>query len=127
VGRVGLEPAIARIRRQKESAVDEQDFERATMLRDEERRLLSDRRAAEDKWLVTERVQEADLAREDAADGAADQPGDEAPGAASASSLRAGRGGAPRGFGCLGSGVGWPEAGNHGPFSNNLLNGTSAC
>jgi ATP-dependent Clp protease ATP-binding subunit ClpA len=74
---------IARIRRQKESAVDEQDFERAARLRDEERRLLSDRRAAEDEWLVAERVQEAGLAQEDAADSAEDQPGDEAPGAAS--------------------------------------------
>jgi hypothetical protein len=64
-------------------AVDEQDFGRAARLRDEERRLLSDRRAAEDEWLVAERVQEAGLAREDAADSAEDQPGDEAPGAAS--------------------------------------------
>jgi hypothetical protein len=56
--------------------VGEQDFGRAARLRDEERRLLSDRRAAEDEWLVAERVQEADLAREDAADSAEDQPGD---------------------------------------------------
>ncbi len=78
-----VDAEIARIRREKESAVDEQDFERAARLRDEERRLLSDRRAAEDEWLVAERVQEADPAREDAADSAEDQPGDEAPGAAS--------------------------------------------
>jgi ATP-dependent Clp protease ATP-binding subunit ClpC len=71
------------MRRQKESALDEQDFERAARLRDEERRLLSDRRAAEDAWLVAERVKEAGLAPEDAADGAEDEPGDEAPGAAS--------------------------------------------
>jgi hypothetical protein len=45
--------------------------------------LLSDRRAAEDEWLVAVRVQEAGLAREDAADSAENQPGDEAPGAAS--------------------------------------------
>jgi hypothetical protein len=39
-------------------------------LRDEERKLLSDGRAAEDEWLVAVRVQEAGLAREDAADSA---------------------------------------------------------
>ena len=76
---------IARVRRQKESAIDEQDFERAARLRDEERRLLSDRRAAEDAWLVAERVKEAGLAPEDAAGGAEDEPGDEAPGASAAS------------------------------------------
>jgi len=78
-----VDAEIARVRRQKESAIDEQDFERAARLRDEERRLLGDRRAAEDEWLMAERVQEAGLAPEDAADGAEDEPGGEAPGAAS--------------------------------------------
>jgi hypothetical protein len=78
-----VDAEIARVRRQKESAIDEQNFERAARLRDEEKRLLSDRRAAEAAWLVAERVHEAGLAPEDAADGAADEPGDEAPGAAS--------------------------------------------
>jgi len=80
-----VDAEIARVRRQKESAIDEQDFERAARLRDEERRLLSDRRAAEDAWLVAERVKEAGLAPEDAAGGAEDEPGDEAPGASAAS------------------------------------------
>ena len=75
-----VDAEIARVRRQKESAIDEQDFERAARLRDEERRLLGDRRAAEDEWLMAERVQEAGLAPED---GAEDEPGGEAPGAAS--------------------------------------------
>ncbi len=74
-----VDAEIARIRRQKESAIDEQDFERAAGLRDEERRLLGDRRAAEDEWLVAERVQEAGLAPEDATDDAGDEPGDETP------------------------------------------------
>jgi ATP-dependent Clp protease ATP-binding subunit ClpA len=78
-----LDAEIARVRRQKESAIDEQDFERAAGLRDQERGLLSDRRAAEDAWLVAERVKEAGLAPEDAAGGAGDEPGDQAPGAAS--------------------------------------------
>jgi ATP-dependent Clp protease ATP-binding subunit ClpC len=74
---------IARVRRQKESAIDVQDFERAARLRDEERTLLGERRAAEDEWLVAERVQEAGLAPEDATDGAQDEPGGEEPGVAS--------------------------------------------
>jgi ATP-dependent Clp protease ATP-binding subunit ClpC len=74
-----VDAEIARVRRQKESAIDEQDFERAARLRDEEYRLLTDRRAAEGDWLAAERVREAGLAPEDATD----EPGDEAPGAAS--------------------------------------------
>jgi len=78
-----VDAEIARVRRQKESAIDEQDFERAATLRDEERTLLGTRRAAEDEWLVAERIQEAGLAPENVADGAEDEPGDEAPPAAS--------------------------------------------
>jgi ATP-dependent Clp protease ATP-binding subunit ClpC len=77
-----VDAEIARVRRQKESAIDEQDFEKAARLRDAERRLLLDRRVAEDEWLVTERVQEAGLAAEDVT-GAGDEPGDEEPGTAS--------------------------------------------
>jgi ATP-dependent Clp protease ATP-binding subunit ClpC len=74
-----IDAEVARVRRQKESAIDEQDFEQAARLRDEEKRLLSDRRAAEHSWLVAERVKEAGLVPEDAED----DPGDEEPGAAS--------------------------------------------
>lgn len=88
-----VDAEIARIRRQKESAIDEQDFERAAGLRDEERRLLSDRRMAENEWLVAERVRyeeggrvPGDLAPEEFTDGSRDGPGepdDGTPGAAS--------------------------------------------
>jgi ATP-dependent Clp protease ATP-binding subunit ClpC len=74
-----IDAEVARVRRQKESAIDEQDFEQAARLRDEEKRLLSDRRAAEHSWLVAERVKEAGAAPEDTED----EPGDEEPGAAS--------------------------------------------
>ncbi|HUN34886.1 MAG TPA: UvrB/UvrC motif-containing protein [Trebonia sp.] len=74
-----IDAEIAGVRRQKESAIDEQDFERAAALRDEEKRLLSDRHAAEYSWLVAERIKEAGVVPEDAED----EPGDEAPGAAS--------------------------------------------
>jgi len=82
-----VDAEIARVRRQKESAIDEQDFERAARLRDEEKRLLLDRQTAEYAWLVAERVKEAGVMPADAADGAhddsVDEPGDEEPGAAS--------------------------------------------
>jgi ATP-dependent Clp protease ATP-binding subunit ClpA len=72
-----VDAEIARVRRQKESAIDEQDFERAARLRDAEKKLLSDRRQAEDAWLAGGDIPEA---RPGAA---GDQPGDEPPGAAS--------------------------------------------
>ena len=83
-----VDAQIAGVRRQKESAIDERDFERAARLRDEERGLLRDRRAAEDEWLVAERVQEAGLTPEDATDGAGDEPGGEAPGQSRPASSR---------------------------------------
>jgi primosomal protein N'' len=78
-----VDAEIARVRWQKESAIDEQDFERAARLRDEERRLLLDRRVAEDAWLAAEHVRDVGPAPEDATESAEDEPGDEAPGVAS--------------------------------------------
>jgi hypothetical protein len=84
---------LARVRAQKESAIDEQDFERAARLREEEKRLLADRGEAEAAWLAAGDIPEAGLASGegpgagdepgDEAPGAGDEPGDEAPGAAS--------------------------------------------
>ena len=74
-----IDAEVARVRRQKESAIDEQDFEQAARLRDEEKRLLSDRHAAEYSWLAAERIKEAGAVSE----AAEDEPGDEAQGAAS--------------------------------------------
>ncbi|HLI42168.1 MAG TPA: UvrB/UvrC motif-containing protein [Streptosporangiaceae bacterium] len=84
---------LARVRMQKESAIDEQDFERAARLREEEKRLLADRGEAEAAWLAAGDIPEAGLASGegpgagdepgDEAPGAGDEPGDEAPGAAS--------------------------------------------
>jgi ATP-dependent Clp protease ATP-binding subunit ClpC len=55
--RVGTGPAtddldeqIAQVRRDKESAIDSQDFEQATSLRDRERRLLADKTARRNQW-----------------------------------------------------------------------------
>jgi ATP-dependent Clp protease ATP-binding subunit ClpA len=79
-----IDAEIAKVRRQKESAIDEQDFERAAGLRDQEKRLLSERRAAEDAWLTAEDIPEAGPdAPADEPPGAASGQGDEPPGAAS--------------------------------------------
>jgi ATP-dependent Clp protease ATP-binding subunit ClpC len=75
-----VDAEIAKVRKQKESAIDEQDFERAAVLRDAEKKLLSDRRTAEE--LLAGEIPEAGLASEDGPD-TGDEPGDDAPGAAS--------------------------------------------
>jgi ATP-dependent Clp protease ATP-binding subunit ClpA len=76
-----IDAGIAKVRRQKESAIDEQDFERAAALRDEEKELLRERRDAERVWLADEASPEAPGGPgvDPDADG---QPGEEPPDAA---------------------------------------------
>src|SRR5690606_4039911 len=45
-----LDDKIANVRRDKESAIDEQDFEKAASLRDVERRLTEERASKEQAW-----------------------------------------------------------------------------
>jgi len=45
-----LEEEASRIRKQKESAIDDQDFERAASLRDQEKRILDRKQAREKEW-----------------------------------------------------------------------------
>ena len=45
-----LEQEIAQVRRDKEAAVDRQDFEAAVALREKEKRLLADRADREKEW-----------------------------------------------------------------------------
>ena len=45
-----LEERIAEVRRQKETAIEEQDFERAARFRDDEKRLAAERSEKEDEW-----------------------------------------------------------------------------
>jgi ATP-dependent Clp protease ATP-binding subunit ClpC len=47
-----LEERIAEVRRQKEQAIEEQDFERAARFRDDEKRLAAERAEKEDEWRV---------------------------------------------------------------------------
>jgi ATP-dependent Clp protease ATP-binding subunit ClpC len=45
-----VDDQIAEVRMKKESAIDSQDFEAAARMRDEERRLIDERKAREDQW-----------------------------------------------------------------------------
>ena len=54
-----VEDAILEVRREKEAAIEVQDFEKAASLRDRERKLLNQRRELEEKW------QESDGRRRD--------------------------------------------------------------
>jgi ATP-dependent Clp protease ATP-binding subunit ClpC len=47
-----IETELAQVTREKETAIEEQDFERAAQARDQERRLLGRRREAEQAWLA---------------------------------------------------------------------------
>ena len=47
-----LETDIAQLRRDKESAIDSQDFETAAALRDKEKRLLDDKACKETSWVA---------------------------------------------------------------------------
>ncbi len=46
----GLEEEAARVRKEKESAIDDQDFERAAKLRDQEKKILDRKQAREKEW-----------------------------------------------------------------------------
>ena len=45
-----LDEKIAEVRRNKEAAIDDQDFEKAASLRDEESKLSDERKAKEEAW-----------------------------------------------------------------------------
>lgn len=47
-----LDEQVAQVRREKESAIQEQDFDRAAALRDRERQLLADRARREQEWMA---------------------------------------------------------------------------
>ncbi len=53
-----LEEEIERVRKEKESAIEAQDFEAAANLRDEERKLTNEKREAEESWSEGEGAKE---------------------------------------------------------------------
>ena len=53
-----LEDEIERVRKEKEAAIEGQDFELAANLRDQERKLASEKREAEESWTAGEGLEE---------------------------------------------------------------------
>ncbi|ALA68064.1 ATP-dependent Clp protease ATP-binding subunit [Corynebacterium lactis] len=63
-----IDSKIADVRRQKEAAIDEQDFEKAAGLRDTERKLGEERREKEKKWRAGESDSIAEIGEEQIAE-----------------------------------------------------------
>ncbi|MCX8033145.1 MAG: ATP-dependent Clp protease ATP-binding subunit [Thermoleophilia bacterium] len=63
-----IEEAIAQVRREKEQAIELQDFEKAAALRDRERKLLAERRELEEKWRQQEEGVELSIGEDDIAE-----------------------------------------------------------
>ncbi len=63
-----IDSKIADVRRQKEAAIDEQDFEKAAGLRDTERKLGEERREKEKKWRAGESDNIAEIGEEQIAE-----------------------------------------------------------
>lgn len=62
-----LDEEIDRLRRQKEAAIDEQDFEKAASLRDEEQTLIQERQEKESSWRGGESTEESEVTEEEIA------------------------------------------------------------
>ncbi|HLA80723.1 MAG TPA: ATP-dependent Clp protease ATP-binding subunit [Thermoleophilia bacterium] len=63
-----VEDAILEVRRDKEAAIEVQDFEKAASLRDRERKLLGRRRELEDKWQASDQGVEISIGEEEIAE-----------------------------------------------------------
>ena len=59
-----IDDRIAEVKREKESAIDDQDFERAAALRDDERRLVEQRETKEKAWRSGDLDQAAEVDEE---------------------------------------------------------------
>ena len=62
------EDAILEVRREKETAIEAQDFEKAAGLRDRERKLLNQRRELEDKWQESDQASEISIGEDEIAE-----------------------------------------------------------
>lgn len=60
-----VEDAILEVRREKETAIEVQDFEKAASLRDRERKLVNQRHELEDKWQESEGAVEISIGEEE--------------------------------------------------------------
>ncbi|MBC7292856.1 MAG: ATP-dependent Clp protease ATP-binding subunit, partial [Thermoleophilia bacterium] len=63
-----VDSAIAEVRREKEAAIEVQDFEKAAALRDRERKLLARRRELEEKWRQSEEAAEISIGEDEIAE-----------------------------------------------------------
>ena len=63
-----LDEKIAEVKRNKESAIDDQDFERAAALRDEEQKLTEERKQKESSWRDGSREAIAEVGEDDIAE-----------------------------------------------------------
>lgn len=63
-----VEDAVLEVRKQKENAIEVQDFEKAASLRDQERKLLGQRRELEDKWRESEEAVELSIGEDEVAE-----------------------------------------------------------
>jgi ATP-dependent Clp protease ATP-binding subunit ClpC len=63
-----VEDAILEVRREKETAIEAQDFEKAAALRDRERKLLNQRRELEDKWQESDQATEISIGEDEIAE-----------------------------------------------------------
>jgi ATP-dependent Clp protease ATP-binding subunit ClpC len=63
-----LEEEVEKTRREKESAIEAQEFEKAANLRDEERQLTTRKRQLEDEWSEGEEADRPDVGEEEIAD-----------------------------------------------------------
>ena len=63
-----LDEKIAEVKRNKESAIDDQDFEKAAALRDEEQKLTEERRQKESSWRDGSREAIAEVGEDDIAE-----------------------------------------------------------
>jgi ATP-dependent Clp protease ATP-binding subunit ClpC len=63
-----VEDAILDVRREKESAIETQDFEKAASLRDRERKLLNQRHELEEKWRESDENSEISIGEDEIAE-----------------------------------------------------------
>ncbi|MCE5252654.1 MAG: ATP-dependent Clp protease ATP-binding subunit [Actinomycetia bacterium] len=63
-----VEDAILAVRREKEGAIEIQDFEKAASLRDRERKLLNQRRELEEKWRESDEATEISIGEDEIAE-----------------------------------------------------------
>ena len=63
-----VEDAILEVRREKEAAIEVQDFEKAAALRDRERKLLNQRHELEEKWRESDEASEISIGEDEIAE-----------------------------------------------------------